>query len=55
MQCMTKVEGDVSSEYVSVIMNEDDGDVVHVVTEEEASGGFNYMMYLLLIVWVILL
>ena len=56
MQCKTMVEGDVSSEYVSVIMNEDDGDAVHVVTDqEEASGGFNYMMYLLLIVWVILL
>lgn len=55
MQCKTTVEGNVSGKYVSVIMNEDDGDAVHVVTKEEANGGFSYMMYFLLIVWVILI
>ncbi|GJX16995.1 hypothetical protein Tco_0217827 [Tanacetum coccineum] len=40
VQCKTTDEGDVSSsEYVRVIMNEDDGDAVHVVTKEEASVG----------------
>ena len=55
MQCKTTVEGNVSREYVSVITNEDDGDDVHVVTKEEANGGFSYMMDFLVIVWVILI
>ncbi|GJV24191.1 hypothetical protein Tco_1376886 [Tanacetum coccineum] len=43
LQCKTTDEGDVSSEYVRVIMNEDDGDVAHLVTKEEAGmGGFVY-------------
>ncbi|KAK1415973.1 hypothetical protein QVD17_31761 [Tagetes erecta] len=54
----TMLEGAVSGEYVRVDVNDKNGDqalVVHELAEKEVNGGFNYVCYLLGIVWGFLL
>lgn len=49
------VGGEVSGEYVRVDVNEKDDEVSNELAKEDVNGGFNYLMYLLCIVWQLLL
>lgn len=50
---VASVEDEYSGEYIRMVMN--DGEAVDELNEKEANGGFNYVLYLLTIFWVILL
>lgn len=51
----TTMEGEISADYVSLVVNKKDDEVSVELAKDKASGGFSYMICLLIIFWVILL